>query len=684
MRRLSNLRRIYMALTKNLSLTQTLGAVFLCITILMISLSVTSLRGIERVGAQFNQLSEQALPFALNNAALTQNFLEQVKYLGYGTRSQSEQELNQVLNEWQKLDAQAGDEITRLQQNVQLLSSAEAVQQAEQLQREILHFQQLAQSILKLQQLQLSKTAQISEQAKQFRYGLSSIGPEMGRIASFLAVDNPEAMDAANRFTASASAMESAFLLLFIEEEMSAAQKYRQELKNRVAGLELAFDDFKEWYPEIKDYASLTAPYEMVLAGFQAQAVIEQIINKLEDAQQQNKDFASAAEVAQQLVTQLNQWSTLAQQHIVQGKQEVTSTISAVTLTQQISGTLLVLAILAVWFGLRRWIGRALNNITRHLAQLTQHKLNHRLDLVGPQDFQNVAAQLNQVIVSTHESLALVTRNCETLYQTAELSHGSAEQSNQSLAAQNQALLTMAATINQLDASIREIAGVSHDSYTDSVEAAEHSAQGVKVIEQNQQRLQALETTLAVNDAAMSELNQRVTSIREMVDMISGIADSTNLLALNAAIEAARAGEQGRGFAVVADEVRKLASDTSKQTTNIRDMMNELVTAASKSRQAVDESRKEMVTALQSSEEVKSTFMQIERAVAHIRTRVEQITQATEEQKRATADVNKAVAQISEQGQETKRQLDAMLESAEQVAEIAGHQQAMLHKYELN
>ncbi|EOX1573681.1 methyl-accepting chemotaxis protein [Vibrio cholerae] len=673
-----------MALTKNLSLTQTLGAVFLCITILMISLSVTSLRSIERVGAQFNQLSEQALPFALNNAALTQNFLEQVKYLGYGTRSQSEQELNQVLNEWQKLDAQAGDEITRLQQNVQLLSSTEVVQQAEQLQREILHFQLLAQSILKLQQLQLSKTAQISEQAKQFRYGLSSIGPEMGRIASFLAVDNPEAMDAANRFTASASAMESAFLLLFIEEEMSAAQKYRQELKNRVAGLELAFDDFEEWYPEIKDYASLTAPYEMVLAGFQAQAVIEQIINKLEDAQQQNKDFASAAEFAQQLVTQLNQWSTLAQQHIVQGKQEVTSTISAVTLTQQISGTLLVLAILAVWFGLRRWIGRALNNITRHLAQLTQHKLNHRLDLVGPQDFQNVAAQLNQVIVSTHESLALVTRNCETLYQTAELSHGSAEQSNQSLAAQNQALLTMAATINQLDASIREIAGVSHDSYTDSVEAAEHSAQGVKVIGQNQQRLQALETTLAVNDAAMSELNQRVSSIREMVDMISGIADSTNLLALNAAIEAARAGEQGRGFAVVADEVRKLASDTSKQTTNIRDMMNELVTAASKSRQAVDESRKEMVTALQSSEEVKSTFMQIERAVAHIRTRVEQITQATEEQKRATADVNKAVAQISEQGQETKRQLDAMLESAEQVAEIAGHQQAMLHKYELN
>ena len=127
--------------------------------------------------------------------------------------------------------------------------------------------------------------------------------------------------------------------------------------------------------------------------------------------------------------------------------------------------------------------------------------------------------------------------------------------------------------------------------------------------------------------------------------------------------------------------MRKLASDTSNQTTNISERMNQLVAAAERSRVAVEESRLEMANALESSEVVKLTFSDIESAVAHIQTRVEQVTIATEEQESATEYVSSSIARISEQGQQTKMQLESMVGSSKQVSSIAANQQAMLHKY---
>ena len=505
----------------------------------------------------------------------------------------------------------------------------------------------------------------------------------MNRISSFLVEDNPDASDAANRFTSSASAMANTFLMLMMQSDIDKAQDEYRQLRNRIAGLNLAYSDFADWHPDIAEFASLTAPYEMVKEGFTEEGVIKQILLKLELVQQQEQNLTQVINLANTVISTLNQLSSTASHLIDESELIVNQTITNIDRVLFISGLVIAVIIVISWFMLRRWMNKGLKNITQQLSSLADHDFSKQSELLGPLELQVITSKLNTVVDSTADSVRLVTRNCETLYQTAEVSHDAAEQTNSSLNEQNESLQNMITTITELEASIGEIARISNASNDDAQIAEDESVNGSQVVGLNQQRLQALEQSLSMSEESMADLDGRVKQIREMVDMISGIAENTNLLALNAAIEAARAGEQGRGFAVVADEVRKLASGTSQQTTNIRSMMNELVAAADRSRASVTESRSEMANALQTSGDVRQAFEKIEFAVSQIKGRVEQIMVATEEQARATVDVTHSITRVSEQGENTKLQLESMIESSEQVGEIAGHQQAMLHKYVL-
>ncbi|MDG3086247.1 methyl-accepting chemotaxis protein [Vibrio hannami] len=665
----------------SLSLMQALIAIFMAIILSVIGLAVVSKKGVDNIGFEFSTLSDHALPLAIDNAKLTQNVLENVKVLNQGLQSKSTDMLKNTEATIQTLKDESNVITQKLFQIADDFDRAISAEEQTQLSQNMAKIQELSQSIIRAQYKSIELSIQMDDMIPTFRYGLSSIGPEMGRIASFLVQDNPEASDAANRFMSQSSELESTFLVLLMQNDLDKAYVQYREMKNRKAGIDLAYDDFIEWHPETNEFASLTAPYEMVKEGFSETGVLGVILNRLEVVQEQEVLLQQATDTATQTIATLNSISEKAESLISDSKNIVNRSMSSIVITVIACSLFLSVFVFISGLYLRHWINRGLKSITKRLSRLTEHDFSDQVNVKGPYELRVIGTQINQVIDSTSLSLKTVTENCETLYTTAGNSHVAAEQTDKLLLQQNDSLSEMVTAIEQLQASINEISQVTSESYTESQSATEFAEKGTKVLEANTHHLESLDHTLTVNENTMNELDHKVSSISEMVDVIRGIAESTNLLALNAAIEAARAGEQGRGFAVVADEVRKLASGTSEQTEKIREMMAELVEAAQSSKASVEESRQEMASAMKSNQQVMTSFTDIEHAVNHIRLRVEQVSVATEEQERATANVQESIAHINRQGEQTKHQLGSMIESSENVANIAGEQQAMLHKY---
>ena len=176
--------------------------------------------------------------------------------------------------------------------------------------------------------------------------------------------------------------------------------------------------------------------------------------------------------------------------------------------------------------------------------------------------------------------IAKVSHSTEELSDSADSIAQIAEQTALFATSQQSSTQTMAAAIEELVVSISHLS----DNATHADELSKVSAntleEGSGVIKETLDSIENISTTVGEAASTISELNGHTQQISDIIEVIRGIADQTNLLALNAAIEAARAGEQGRGFAVVADEVRNLASRSAASTQQITGMISKIQSGA--------------------------------------------------------------------------------------------------------
>ena len=180
----------------------------------------------------------------------------------------------------------------------------------------------------------------------------------------------------------------------------------------------------------------------------------------------------------------------------------------------------------------------------------------------------------------------------------------------------------------------------------------------------------------------METLNQYITEMNSIVELIGGITSQTSLLALNASIEAARAGEAGRGFAVVATEISALATQTKDATAHITTLISNVGTSISEVVAVIRSMIDGINQQKESTERTAESFGTIEEHTFAIRDNVAHLTESVEELKSANQEIADSVQTISAVSEEVSAHanetLDAEEENMQNLGLIAEKSQELL------
>ena len=179
-------------------------------------------------------------------------------------------------------------------------------------------------------------------------------------------------------------------------------------------------------------------------------------------------------------------------------------------------------------------------------------------------------------------------------------------------------------------------------------QTAKMSLEGTKAIDKVSTQMKSINETVVSLSEAFKHLTERSNEIGNITEVITSIAEQTNLLALNAAIEAARAGEQGKGFAVVADEVRKLAEQSARSAEQITRLITIIQNDTKQTMNSVISATGEVKEGLVVVHEAGGAFQKIENSITEVVTQINDVTNLVKNLTAGTSEIETAISGVKE------------------------------------
>lgn len=287
------------------------------------------------------------------------------------------------------------------------------------------------------------------------------------------------------------------------------------------------------------------------------------------------------------------------------------------------------------------------------------------------QDNSSLLHHLRAMVVQLSGIVGELKLASGALDQAADELAVSSEKTTDQLIVQHQEIEMVSTAMNEMSTSVADVAQNAVNAAQKTNETEANLKLSDAVMAKTIASIEALSKDVSQTTSVIEQLSAQSAEIGQVVEVIRGVAEQTNLLALNAAIEAARAGEQGRGFAVVADEVRTLASRTQDSTQMIQAMISRLHEGVQATVSSMAGSQKQAGDTVSYALGALESFSKIGGFVGLLNQMNEQIASAAEQQSIVAEDINRNVMHIKGATELTASAADQVARSSLELKQIA-------------